>query len=72
MCVCVDVQAKETLAEIPGQFLAFMKKSGISPNPPPLKARRQSEYGHGQAGNDNASVKMQAGGLRGCVKQSLE
>ena len=27
-------QARETLAEIPGQFLSYMKSKGIKPNPP--------------------------------------
>ena len=35
-------QAKETLAEIPGQFLSFMKSRGIKPNPPPLRHQRSS------------------------------
>ena len=30
-------QARETLAEIPDQFLSYMKTHGIRPNPPPLK-----------------------------------
>ena len=28
------LQARETLAEVPGQFIEYMKKRGIKPNPP--------------------------------------
>ena len=33
----IPLQAKETLAEIPDQFLSYMKTHGIKPNPPPLR-----------------------------------
>ena len=35
-------QARETLAEIPDQFLSYMKTHGIKPNPPPLKKQQSS------------------------------
>ncbi|XP_019852495.1 PREDICTED: copine-9-like isoform X2 [Amphimedon queenslandica] len=42
--------AKETLAEIPGQLLSFMRSKGIKPNPPPLRAQQSfREGGPGQA-----------------------
>ena len=37
-------QAKETLAEIPEQFLSFMKSSSIKPNPPPLRKQQTSMF----------------------------
>jgi hypothetical protein len=30
----ISMLAKETLAEVPGQFLSFMKNKNIKPNPP--------------------------------------
>ena len=40
--VCVLLQARETLAEIPSQFTAYMKANKIRPNPPPLRQQRSS------------------------------
>ena len=37
------LQARETLAEIPEQFLSYMRTNGIRPNPPPLK-KQQSGF----------------------------
>lgn len=42
------LQAKETLAEIPEQFLSFMKSKGITPNPPPLKKQCTTMMFHPQ------------------------
>ncbi|KAL5473572.1 hypothetical protein EMCRGX_G028068 [Ephydatia muelleri] len=37
--------ARETLAEIPGQLIAFMKANNIKPNPPILRRQETTVYG---------------------------
>lgn len=39
-----STQAKETLAEIPEQFLSFMRHNGLHPNPPPLRKQQTSMF----------------------------
>ena len=39
------LQARETLAEIPGQLIAFMKANNIKPNPPILRRHETTVYG---------------------------
>ena len=48
-------QARETLAEIPDQFLSYMKTHGIRPNPPPLK-KQQSGYINPPGGPPQAGI----------------
>ena len=43
------LQAKETLAEIPGHLVAFMKSNSIKPNPPVLRGSETTVY-NGQPG----------------------
>jgi hypothetical protein len=48
--------ARETLAEIPEQFISFMKANGIRPNPPPLKKQASSFHVGGHGGQAPYSV----------------
>ena len=48
-------QARETLAEIPDQFLGCMKKYNIKPNPPPLR-HPQSTFIGGPQGNSISNI----------------
>eukprot|EP00127_Corallochytrium_limacisporum_P005789 Clim_evm7s211 gene=Clim_evmTU7s211 len=59
-----DGLAREVLAEVPGQFLQFMKKHGIEPNPPPAAEAFYNEDAHrdsGVASNGGDELYQKAG-----------
>ena len=42
----ICIEARETLKEIPGQLVGFMKANNIKPNPPVLRRSETTVYDH--------------------------